>query len=59
MSNTIVRAAIHPAIGIARAGNAKDEFYIGPEVSNPPAQEPGFYRIWNVRFSRWEFRSES
>jgi len=34
----IVRAAIHPALGIARIGNSKNEFYIGPEVTNlePP-----------------------
>lgn len=31
MSNPIVRAAIHPAIGIARVGDSPDEFYIGPE----------------------------
>ncbi|MFQ3246681.1 MAG: hypothetical protein ACI9SP_003335 [Arenicella sp.] len=44
MKDTIVRAAIHPAIGIARVGNSKTEFYIGPEVINPAAQDPGFYR---------------
>lgn len=34
---TIVRAAIHPAIGIARIGNSTEEFgwYIGPEVTQP------------------------
>ncbi|MDY7003168.1 MAG: LodA/GoxA family CTQ-dependent oxidase [Cyanobacteriota bacterium] len=42
--NKIVRAAIHPGIGIARVGNSQDEFYYGPEVTDPPAQEPGFYR---------------
>ena len=31
----IVRAAIHPAIGIARVGNSPDEFFIGPEVDEP------------------------
>ena len=44
MNDTIVRAAIHPAIGIARVGNSKTEFYVGPEVVNPAAQDPGFYR---------------
>lgn len=38
----IVRAAIHPSIGIARVGNSEDEFYIGPEVLEPPPQPPGF-----------------
>jgi hypothetical protein len=39
----IVRAAIHPAIGIARMGNS-DEFFVGPEVVHPEPREPGFYR---------------
>ncbi|HYF44631.1 MAG TPA: LodA/GoxA family CTQ-dependent oxidase, partial [Acidimicrobiales bacterium] len=38
----IVRAAIHPAIGIARMGNSKDEFYVGPEVTEPLPVPPGF-----------------
>jgi hypothetical protein len=32
----IVRAAIHPAIGVARVGNSPDGFFIGPEVVEPP-----------------------
>lgn len=36
----IVRAAVHPGIGIARLGNSRasgpDGFYIGPEVTHPP-----------------------
>ncbi len=35
VDGTIVRAAIHPAIGIARVGDSADEFYIGPEVVDP------------------------
>lgn len=31
----IVRAAIHPGIGIARVGNSPSEYYIGPEVTTP------------------------
>ena len=31
-SRRIVRAAIHPAIGIARVGNSPDEYYFGPEI---------------------------
>ena len=38
-TNKIVRAAIHPGIGIARVGNStatgKDGYYIGPEVIEP------------------------
>jgi hypothetical protein len=40
----IVRAAIYPAIGIARVGNSPEEFFIGPEVTEPIAHSPGFYR---------------
>jgi hypothetical protein len=39
----IVRAAIHPAIGIARVGNS-EEFFVGPEVVEPLPREAGFYR---------------
>ena len=44
--DTIVYAKIHPAIGIARVGNSKQEdgYYIGPQVTNPPPKEPGAYR---------------
>ncbi len=40
----IVRAAIHPAIGIARVGNSREAFYTGPQVTHPAPREPGFYR---------------
>lgn len=40
----IVRAAIHPAIGLARVGNSADEYYLAPQVADPPPQAPGFYR---------------
>jgi L-Lysine epsilon oxidase N-terminal/L-lysine epsilon oxidase C-terminal domain len=40
----IVRAAIHPAIGIARVGNSEKEFFYGPEVIEPLPEQPGFYR---------------
>ncbi len=40
----IVRAAIHPAIGIARVGDAETEYFIGPELTAPPSRNPGFYR---------------
>lgn len=41
---TVVRAAIHPAIGIARVGNSEQDFFIGPQVIEPPPRAPGFYR---------------
>jgi hypothetical protein len=31
----IVRAAIHPAIGVARVGNSRRGFYVGPEITAP------------------------
>ncbi len=41
----IVRAAIHPGIGIARIGNSTaqgaDGYYIGPEVITPPRTKSG------------------
>lgn len=43
-SAKIVRAAIHPAIGVARVGNSPEEFYIGPEVAHPTPRPPGFYK---------------
>jgi len=42
--SAIVRVAIHPSIGIARVGNSADEFFIGPEVVDPPPKPSGFYR---------------
>lgn len=41
----IVRAAIHPGIGIARVGDSETEFYIGPEVTDAAASlNPNEYR---------------
>ncbi len=40
----IVRAAVHPAIGVARVGNSPDEFFIGPQVVEPAPNPAGFYR---------------
>ena len=41
---TIVRAAIHPGIGISRVANSEAEFFLAPEVPHPPREKPGFYR---------------
>ena len=40
----IVRASIHPAIGICRIGDSATEFFIGPEVTHPAPEPPEFYR---------------
>ena len=50
--NEIVRAAIHPAIGVARIGNSADEYFIGPEVESPLSRQPGFYRDANGAIKR-------
>jgi hypothetical protein len=41
---TVVRAAIYPAIGIARVGNSENEYFLAPEVTDPSPEQPGFYR---------------
>ncbi|XXY75356.1 LodA/GoxA family CTQ-dependent oxidase [Sorangium sp. So ce295] len=42
--SVIVRAAIHPAIGICRVGDSLSEYYIGPQVTEPSPFAPGFHR---------------
>src|SRR5581483_6999622 len=44
MDQTIVRAAIHPGIGIARVGNSADAFFVGPELPYAVAAEPSGYK---------------
>jgi hypothetical protein len=36
MAGTIVRAAIHPAIGIARVGSSRNDYLLAPQVPFPP-----------------------
>jgi L-Lysine epsilon oxidase N-terminal/L-lysine epsilon oxidase C-terminal domain len=43
-TETIVKAAIYPPIGVARVGNSEDEFFLVPEVPYPLPEPPGFYR---------------
>ncbi|MGH8931256.1 MAG: LodA/GoxA family CTQ-dependent oxidase [Egibacteraceae bacterium] len=40
----VVRARIHPAIGIARVGNSAEEWFAGPEVVDPSPAPPGFHK---------------
>jgi hypothetical protein len=42
--STIVRAAIHPGIGIARIGNSENGYFIGPEITTPQPQRADYYR---------------
>ncbi|MGH9278114.1 MAG: LodA/GoxA family CTQ-dependent oxidase, partial [Acidimicrobiales bacterium] len=44
MDTTIVRAAIHPAIGIARVGDSNDEYFLGPEVVGAQPVPSGAYK---------------
>jgi len=44
LDQTIVRAAIHPAIGIARVGNSADEYFFAPEVCGPQPLPEGGYK---------------
>jgi len=41
---TIVKAAIHPAIGVARVGDADAAFFVGPEVTHPPQEAGDYFR---------------
>lgn len=47
----IVQAVIHPAIGIARVGTS-DEYFYGPEVTDPLPLPPGSYRDKEKRLKR-------
>ena len=40
----VVRAAIHPAIGVARVGDSADQFFFAPEVDDPPPLTTGTYK---------------
>jgi len=48
----IVKAVIHPSIGVARVGNSPSEFYVGPEVPDPLPPEPGSHRDKEGRLKR-------
>jgi L-Lysine epsilon oxidase N-terminal/L-lysine epsilon oxidase C-terminal domain len=52
----IVRAAIHPSIGIARVGNSPDGYFYGPEVTDPLPHPAGFYRDGNGALKRQSAR---
>ena len=49
---SIVSAAIHPAIGVARIGNSAVQIFLGPEVDEPAAEPPGAYRDGNSALKR-------
>lgn len=41
MVNTIVRASIHPAIGVARVGSSPTSFLLAPQVPDPAPRQVG------------------
>ena len=57
MPEPIVKARIHPAIGIARVGNSLEEardagWFIGPELPYPVPRPTGFYKDGAGRLKR-------
>lgn len=52
MDTRIVKAAIYPAIGIARVGNSEEEYYIGPEVTAPQYHPASYYKDATGAFKR-------
>lgn len=42
--STIVRARVHPGIGIARIGDSEDEYLVGPETPEPEPREAADYK---------------
>lgn len=51
MTGRIVRAAIHPAIGIARVGNSEEHF-LAPQVVKPTSRPTRFYHDANGALKR-------
>lgn len=47
----IVKAVIYPSIGVARVGSS-EEWFIGPELPDPPPEAPGFYRDAGKKLKR-------
>lgn len=43
---------IHPAIGVARLGDAPDEFYVGPDSEDEIIDPPGGFKDANCRLKR-------
>ncbi|CAM3501884.1 hypothetical protein G4177_25345 [Corallococcus sp. ZKHCc1 1396] len=50
--DSIVKAVIYPSIGVARVGSSPEGYFIGPEVTEPPAEDKGFYRDAQGRLKR-------
>ena len=48
----IVKAVIYPSIGVGRVGSSENDWFLGPEVPNPPPAAPGFYRDAEKKLKR-------
>jgi hypothetical protein len=42
--DNVVSCRIHPAIGVARVGNSKSEYFLGPEVPRQKLDPPGGFK---------------
>lgn len=51
-NNTIVRYAIFPGIGVARVGNAREEYFIGPEAPGEMPNPDGGFKDREGRVKR-------
>jgi hypothetical protein len=51
-NKTIVRYAIYPGVGIARVGNAPEEYFIGPEAPGQTPQSAGGFKDAEGRVKR-------
>lgn len=51
-SNDIESIAIHPAIGVARVGNAENGFFLAPEVIGATSKDPDGFRDKNGHIKR-------
>ena len=50
--NAITTIKIHPAIGIARVGNSRTEFFVGPELPSDRSPPHGGYKDRSLRVKR-------
>jgi hypothetical protein len=51
-NETIIRYAIYPGVGIARVGNAVEEYFIGPEAPGETPQSEGGFKDAEGRVKR-------
>ena len=52
LPDEIESVAIHPAIGVARVGNAEEDYFLAPEVIGETPRDPDGYRDQSGRIKR-------